>query len=188
MFSISVKSPLPYAITRYLLPWEGTVLATRRHPVTIAGPLLAALGGILAAMLLSTIAIHNGVGQEVVWGLWVVLALWAGWKYANWRATYFVVTEKRLVLYSGVFTKTVGMMPMSKVTDHRVLKTPLDRLFNCATFLMETAGPDQALRQVSWLPYADQLELELLALLFPDPHPDDGVPAGDESSGPDHGY
>jgi membrane protein YdbS with pleckstrin-like domain len=188
MFSVSVKGPLPLAITRHLLPWEATVLATRRHPVTIAGPLIAGLAGALVALLLTAIAIHNGVGQEVVWALWLILAGWAVWKYANWRATYFVVTEKRLVLYSGVLTKTVGMMPMSKVTDHRVMKTPLDRLFNCATFLMETAGPDQALRQVTWLPYADQLELELLALLFPNPDHDESASDGGGPAGPDPGF
>ncbi len=191
MFSMSVKGPLPYAITRYLLPWEKTVLTTRRHPVTVAGPMAAAAAGFLVALLLSTVVAHNSGVREVLWVLWLILAGWAAWKYANWRNTYFVVTEKRLVLYSGVLTKSVGMMPMAKVTDHRVMKTPLARLFNCATFLMETAGPDQALRQVTWLPFADQLELELLAVLFPDPNPEDATPGDGAAVGgqpPDPGF
>jgi len=191
MFSMSVKGPLPYAIRQYLLPWERTVLTTRRHPVTVAGPMVAAAAGFLVALLLSAVAVRGSGGREVLWVLWLILAGWAAWKYANWRATYFVVTEKRLVLYQGVLTKSVGMMPMSKVTDHRLMKTPLARLLNCATFLMETAGPDQALRQVTWLPFADQLELELLAVLFPDPNPDNGAPEDGAPVGgqpPDPGY
>lgn len=160
----------PSQVAKRLLPWELVVIETRHHPIVLAAPIAAALGGFLVALVLSTTILTVEAGRWAVWLLWFLILGWAVWKFVNYRATHFVMTELRLVLYTGVFTVRVGMMPMPKVTDHLTEQTMTGKWLNYGTIIVESAGQDQALRRVDYLPFFDQLEFELLALLFPDRH------------------
>jgi hypothetical protein len=170
----------PAPVAKRLLPWELVVIETRQHPIVLAKSATLAAVGLLATLVLSATILTVAAAQLVLWFLWLVLLGWAVWKLVNYRATHFVMTELRLVLYTGVFTVSVGMMPMPKVTDHRSEQTMTGRWLNYGSVIVESAGQDQALRRVDYLPFFDQLEFELLALLFPDRHPpsdtdDDGT-------------
>jgi uncharacterized membrane protein YdbT with pleckstrin-like domain len=167
----------PVQVAKRLLPWELVVIETRQHPVVLAKALSLTVIGLLAALVLS--ALVPGVAREVPWLLWLILLGWFVWKYLNYRATHFVLTELRLVLYTGVFTVRVGMMPMAKVTDHLTEQPMTGRWFNYGSIIVESAGQDQALRRVDYLPFFAQLEFELLALLFPERN----VPASPDDDG-----
>jgi uncharacterized membrane protein YdbT with pleckstrin-like domain len=169
----------PAQVAKRLLPWELVVVETRQHPIVLARPAALAGVGLLAALVLTATIFTASAARVVLWFLWLILLGWAVWKFVNYRATHFVMTELRLVLYRGVFTVTVGMMPLGKVTDHRSEQTLTGRTFNYGSVIVETAGPDQALRRVDYLPFFDQLEFELLALLFPERN----VPGSQDNDG-----
>ena len=65
------------------------------------------------------------------------------------------------------------MMPLSKVTDMRFERSPVGRLFGYGTFIVESAGQEQALHTVDHLPYPEQLYIEVCGLIFKDDTGDD---------------
>jgi len=79
-----------------------------------------------------------------------------------------VVTSQRFVLATGVITRKVNMMPLSKVTDMSFQRTTLGRILGYGEFILESAGQDQALRVVDHIPYPEQLYLEVCGLIFKD--------------------
>jgi hypothetical protein len=78
------------------------------------------------------------------------------------------------------------MMPLVKVTDMSYNRSPLGRLLGYGTFVMESAGQDQALRRVEWVPQPDQTYRAICAEIF---GVDDGgrAPDGPQVSHGSHG-
>ena len=89
-------------------------------------------------------------------------------KIFEWADTYFVVTSQRMLLQTGLVTRKVNMMPLSKVTDMSFRRSSLGRILGYGEFILESAGQDQALRVVDHLPYPEQLYLEVCGLIFKD--------------------
>src|SRR6202044_2466888 len=138
-------------------------------PAILIRPVAEALGGLALAGLISTIAHLDGTVLLVVWLLWLILVIRLLFKIYAWLEDYFVVTSKRLLLATGVFRKTVNMMPLTKVTDMRFERSATGRLLGYGTFIVESAGQDQGLRKIDHLPYPEQLYLEVCGLIFKDP-------------------
>ena len=160
---------VPAAVYRVLLPHERQVITVRFHPAVLIRPVAEVLGGLALAGLLSTTVAHgNGLAMLIIWGLWLLLVLRLVYKIYVWLDEYFVVTSQRLLLATGVFTKTVNMMPLSKVTDMRFERSPSGRLLGYGKFVVESAGQEQALQTVDHLPYPEQLYLEVCGLIFKD--------------------
>jgi hypothetical protein len=103
------------------------------------------------------------------------------WKAVNWSVDYFVVTSERLLLTTGFLTRDVNMMPLTKVTDMSFRRSFPGRLLGYGEFIVESAGQDQALRNVEFIPYPEQLYLLICGMLFPSSAPD---PDDDESRPP----
>jgi len=78
-----------------------------------------------------------------------------------------VVTSDRMLQASGVFTRKIAMMPLVKVTDMSFQRSTLGRMLGFGEFILESAGQDQALRNIDHVPYPEQLYLEICALIFP---------------------
>ena len=88
------------------------------------------------------------------------------WKVFEWSEDYFVVTSQRLLLCQGFITHKVNMMPLAKVTDMSFQRSAMGQLLGYGEFIVESAGQDQALRNVDHLPYPEQLYLEVCGLIF----------------------
>ena len=89
-------------------------------------------------------------------------------KVFEWSVNYFVVTSQRMLLSTGMVTHKVNMMPLSKVTDMSFQRSATGRILGYGEFIVESAGQDQALRNVRFLPYPEQLYLEVCGLIFKD--------------------
>ena len=72
------------------------------------------------------------------------------------------------MLATGIITRKVNMMPLAKVTDMTFQRSPMGRLLGYGEFILESAGQDQALTNVDYLPYPEQLYLEVCGLIFKD--------------------
>jgi membrane protein YdbS with pleckstrin-like domain len=160
---------VPAAVYRVLLPHERRVITVRFHPAVLIRPAAETLGGLALAGLISTIVHLESTVLLVVWLLWLVLLFRLLFKIYEWLEDYFVVTSARLLTSGGVFRKSVRMMPLTKVTDMRFERSPIGRLFGFGTFIVESAGQDQALRVIDHLPYPEQLYIEVCGLIFKDP-------------------
>jgi membrane protein YdbS with pleckstrin-like domain len=160
---------VPASVYRVLLPHERRVITVRFHPAVLIKPVGLALGGLAIAGLLSTIARLNGTILLIVWLAWLILVIRLLYAIYTWLEDYFVVTSARLLLSTGVIKKTVNMMPLGKVTDMRFERSAMGRLLGYGTFIVESAGQDQALHNIDHLPYPEQLYLEVCGLIFKDP-------------------
>lgn len=116
---------------------------------------------------LLTATVVHGVLTTILWVAWGVLALRLIWKIANWAVDYFVVTSERLLLTTGFLTRKVAMMPLSKVVDMSFKRSFPGRLLGYGEFIVESAGRDQALRHIPFIPYPEQLYLLVCGMLFP---------------------
>ena len=142
----------------------------RRHPAVLLVPSAQAVGGLLAAFALTATVLRDrgALLIWIVWGLWGLLMIRLIWEAVNWAVDYFVITSKRILLTSGVFTRSVAMMPLSKVTDMSFNRTFAGRLLGYGEFVVESAGQDQALRTIDHIPYPEELYQIVCGRIFED--------------------
>jgi membrane protein YdbS with pleckstrin-like domain len=160
---------VPASVNRYLLPNERQVITVHQHPAILIRSIFWVLIGLaVAGWLSSSLAHGNGIALLVIWILWGVLLLNLAIKVWEWAVTYFVVTSQRFVLTTGVITRNVNMMPLAKVTDMTFQRSAWGRILGFGKFILESAGQDQALTNVDYLPYPEQLYLEVCGLIFKD--------------------
>jgi hypothetical protein len=170
---------VPATVNMHLLPHERKVISVHRHPAILIGPGVLALNGLLAAAVLATTVLHgNGPLVAAVWIASLMLSARAIWKAIDWTVTYFVVTPQRILLVSGVLTKKVMMLPLSKVTDMSFQRPFTGRLLGFGDFIIESAGQDKPLQIIDHLPYPEQLYLETCGLIFRDSGATEPGPAG----------
>jgi len=160
---------VPASVNRYLLPHERQVITVHQHPAILIRPIFEVLIGLaIAGWLSNSVANGNGTALLVIWVVWGLVLLRLVIKVWEWVETYFVVTSQRFLLASGIVTRKVNMMPLAKVTDMSFQRSAMGRLLGYGEFILESAGQDQALTNVGYLPYPEQLYLEVCGLIFKD--------------------
>jgi uncharacterized membrane protein YdbT with pleckstrin-like domain len=158
----------PAAVSKYLLPYEERVVTVRKHPAILARSIALTLAGLILALLLATTVLAgNATADKILVVGCLLLILYLGWKVLYWWDGYFVVTSQRMLQVEGVVTRKVLMMPLVKVTDMTFERDFLGRVLGYGTFILESAGQDQALDRVDHVPYPEQLYLEICRLIFP---------------------
>lgn len=154
-------------LRRYVLPGERVVLATRRHWAKLLEPAGTA-AAVFALCGWLTYLLQPALGDTalVVWWLWLAALGRFAWFLLLWRVEWFVATDKRMLLLTGLVTHQVGMMPLMKVTDMRYSRSVTGQVLGYGQFLLESAGQDQALRQINWVARPDATYRDLCALIF----------------------
>jgi membrane protein YdbS with pleckstrin-like domain len=160
---------VPASVNRYLLPHERQVITVHQHPAVLIRPIVFLLAGLALAGWVSTSVSHGNKDVIIaVWVLWAILLFWVIGKIVDWVMNYFVVTSQRMLLAQGILVRKVNMMPLTKVTDMSFQRSPLGQILGYGEFIVESAGQDQALSHVTYLPYPEQLYLEVCGLIFKD--------------------
>jgi len=88
------------------------------------------------------------------------------WKVARWNADRFAVTTARAMLVTGLLNRQVSMVPLRKLTDMSLRRSPLGMLLDYGEFVIESAGESQAMHSIRFLPRPDVLYVQLSELLF----------------------
>jgi membrane protein YdbS with pleckstrin-like domain len=154
-------------LDRYVLSGERVVVATRHHWGMLLEPVATTLGGLLVVVwLVMQVGPTAGSAVLVVGWLWLLLAVRLVWKVFEWRNEWFVATDKRLLLLYGLITHKVAMMPLTKVTDMNYGRSPAGRVLGYGQFLLESAGQDQALRQIDWVAHPEATYRQICDTLF----------------------
>lgn len=164
---------IPYELDRYLTPAEKIVFRTRLHWVRILRPWLLffvvlVLTGVLGSKASAQSSLNgqqnniNGLLFLVVLGF-LVFALWRTFE---WYREWFVGTDRRLMLTLGVLTRKIAMIPLGKVTDMRYDRPPIGQLLGYGSFVLESAGQEQAFREVNFVPNPDILYRRISEELF----------------------
>ncbi len=155
-------------VARYLFPTERYRGEWKRHWIHLTTPLLIGTGvTFLLGYLSGFLSKQNIDGLTTAAVLvWLGVMGWVGWKVADWYFDRFILTNKRVMVVNGIITRKVAMMPLLRVTDMKYEQSPLGRLLNYGTFVLESAGQDQALREVRHLPNPNELYLRVVEEMY----------------------
>ena len=168
---------------KYLLPGEDVVLATRRHWAVLVEPTLKFLPVFLVGAVVFLLdpdnAVTSVVGLVVLLGSLVYYALRVG----EWWMRHFIVTRRRVLLTSGVIVRTVTLLPLRRITDLTWEETFFGQILGYGSFRFESAGQDQALRHITFMPDAKMVYREVSGLLFSADW--GGAAGGDDEGNPD---
>lgn len=154
---------------RYLLPTERRVVRLRRHWTIVAWDAVETIL-LLAVVVMVSYLVSDGdwLVQNILWyGGLLVLARLAYVLY-EWWDEQFLVTDKRFILITGVFTTKVAMMPLSKVTDLTYERNVLGHALGYGTIVVESAGQVQAFRRIEHLPQPERIYDAVSDLVFGD--------------------
>jgi membrane protein YdbS with pleckstrin-like domain len=151
---------------QYLLRTEQMIFSVRRHWVA-----LAEVAGMLVLYWFGAIVVIVLLGQVELVRLVALCFMffslcWFLWQILDWRIERFMVTNRRVLLITGVLTRNVAIMPLMKVTDLTYQQTPLGRILNYGSFILESAGQQQALSRVDFLPQPATRYQQVSGLLF----------------------
>jgi membrane protein YdbS with pleckstrin-like domain len=159
-------------LRRFLLDGERVVVDVRQHWFVIAQPVLYTVVALFVVMWVDArVRIDAGAIARVLWFAWFIMLGWMVFQIAQWRHDRFIATDKRLLLDYGLITQKIAMMPFIKVTDMSYHRTVPGRIFGYGEFILESAGQDQALRKVEWVPHPDATYRIICAEIFDLPNP-----------------
>jgi uncharacterized membrane protein YdbT with pleckstrin-like domain len=69
-----------------------------------------------------------------------VLLRFSLWPYVVWQTTRYVLTNRRVVIRTGVFGRSGRDIPLSRVNDVSFRHSLVDRVLKCGTLTIESAG------------------------------------------------
>lgn len=173
-------APLGRDAGRYLLPGEKAVVNQRRHWAALVRPGVRGVPVLLLGVWLLAIDPDNRF--TLLLGLVVALGAlgYLGLAVGEWWIRHFLVTKRRVLLTSGVIVRKVAVMPLRRITDLTYQETLVGQVLGYGGFRFESAGQDQALSQITYLPDAKTIYDEISQLLFPT---DGGSRGGDDEDG-----
>ena len=153
----------------YLLDSERRVIRVRLHWASLAWDTFEAVALLAVCVMVSYLLPPQGwLIQNVLW--YAALAVIVRYAYVvlSWWVERIVVTDKRILMTTGLFTTRVLMMPISKVTDLTYKRTVNGRMLGYGTMIVESAGQIQALNNIEYLPRAEQVYDAISELVFGD--------------------
>ncbi|RJQ72813.1 PH domain-containing protein [Pseudonocardiaceae bacterium YIM PH 21723] len=153
----------------YLLGSERRVIRVRRHWACLLWEVFEAAGLLIGAVLISSLVPADvWLVQNLLWYAALFILLRFAYFVIEWWVERIVVTDKRFMLTSGVFTTKVAMMPVTKVTDLTYERSVAGRLFGYGTLVVESAGQIQALNKIEYLPDPEGVYDAISELVFGD--------------------
>lgn len=156
------------ALARYLAPEERPILETRRHLSVLLRPVAFFVGAVVAALFVGFVVSPESGSDAIdrVAGLVAAYFLFRlGWDVWRWWVDLIVVTDQRIFEVSGILTRSVSSMPLSKVTDMTYRRSLLGRILGYGDLVVETPGQKQAFAVISRLPRPDDFYRTVTALV-----------------------
>ncbi|MBU2663014.1 PH domain-containing protein [Actinoplanes bogorensis] len=155
-------------VARYLFPTERYRGEWKRHWIHLTTPLSIGAGATLLLGYLAGFLTRQNINGLVTVAvlIWLGVISWVAWKVFDWYFDRFILTNKRVMVVNGIITRKVAMMPLLRVTDMKYEQTALGRMLSYGTFVLESAGQDQALREVKHLPNPNELYLRVVEEMY----------------------
>ncbi|WP_296667665.1 PH domain-containing protein [Demequina sp.] len=133
-----------------LAPGERIIIDSNPHWKALLGPILVALVsiGAVIAVWVWTGSASMSDGARTTIGIvvgvlaTVVVVWWAVSPFIRWASTHFVVTDRRVIYRSGVFTKNGIDIPIARINTVQFRHGLIDRMFRAGTLSIESASDD----------------------------------------------
>ena len=95
----------------------------------------------------------------------VLLLVWSSLlPWLRWRTTRFIVTNRRVVIRTGVVSRTGRDIPLTRVNDVTFTHGLLDRLLGCGTLLIESGG-ERGQLTIGEIPHVEHVQRQLSDLV-----------------------
>jgi uncharacterized membrane protein YdbT with pleckstrin-like domain len=91
--------------------------------------------------------------------VWVSLLPWL-----RWRTTRFIVTSRRVVIRSGVISRTGRDIPLTRVNDVTFTHGLVDRILGCGTLQIESGG-ERGQLVINEIPHVETVQRQLSDLV-----------------------
>jgi hypothetical protein len=158
------------AMASLLRPGERVHLVTREHGVVLVRPFLRAI----ITLAIAALAAHQVAGAEdlgllpqavavVALVVSVLALLRLLGRVARWHTRRLVVTDRKVVLVSGLLHRRVTALPIAAVDEVAVSRRPSPTP-RCGTVIVSTAGRRSTLMGVRRLPHPERVAMLLLRL------------------------
>lgn len=119
---------------------ERVVLDLRQHWKTLVLPVVAFLVACAAAGILIGL-IDNGTATLVVLAVAAVaIVVFTVVPVLRWYFTHFVVSDRRVMMRSGILARNGRDVPLSRINDIHFEHSLLERILKCGSLVIESAG------------------------------------------------
>ncbi|GAA1806337.1 PH domain-containing protein [Planosporangium flavigriseum] len=118
---------------------EQIVLHLHPHWKALIRPLLVVIVSVVAIVVAVAALPAIAVYVIVVLAL-VAVATLACWPWLVWRTTHYVFTNERVIMRTGVFSRSGRDIPLGRVNDVSFSHGLVDRILGCGTLTIESAG------------------------------------------------
>jgi hypothetical protein len=158
---------LPAEVTPYLLPIELQAIAMRRHLVVLTSPACLLVADVTAFALGAAGVIPGGAAALAILGaLFAPSCYFLYRSVLTWWHAFFVVTFSRVILINWQQKRPPIIISLTKISDMTFSRTPLGRLIGYGSFELEMSDPREHTLEISYVPYPEQLYLEVAAMIF----------------------
>jgi len=157
---------MPSEIRNKLANTEQSIRGGQIHQATMYEPITTAVLGLIAVIVLVPRVSGSPVLVNFVFLGFLALLVRLLWLWIEWNRSLIFFTGYRIIYVHGVITRQVAMLPIGKVTDMRYDRTPDGMVFGYGKFIIESAGQDQALRVINFVPQPDETYRHIQNLLF----------------------
>lgn len=149
--------------TKLLADDESIVHELKPHWRALVVPVIV----LLATLAVGVYAIAKFDNSGVRWTIVVIMALiliaWVVRPFLYWMTTQYVITDHRIIVRTGLITRSGRDMPLSRVNDVSFKKSALERVLNCGTLMIESAGTQGQL-VISSVPDVEDIQREIYRL------------------------
>jgi len=154
--------------TKLLAADETLISDLHPHWKALISPLITlvlvlGIGSFLAARMPD--GAHQGLGRLAVLVVGLLLLGFSCVRpFLRWVTTHFVITDRRVLVRTGVLARTGRDIPLSRINDITFSHTFLERLLGCGTLVVESAG-ERGQVTLSEVPRVERVQRELYDLV-----------------------
>jgi uncharacterized membrane protein YdbT with pleckstrin-like domain len=134
-------------MTSQLLPGETLVLKDHQHWIFVIKSMAAPIVLLIVAVIVDFTATNTGVahlrlivslGALAIAGLWLIVV------WIRWRSTSYTLTDQRIKIESGVFSRQSKMIPIDRVQDCSTKQSLVGRMLGYGRVEIDAAGAQGA--------------------------------------------
>jgi uncharacterized membrane protein YdbT with pleckstrin-like domain len=134
-------------MTSQLLPGENLILMDHPHWIVIVKSLVAPIILLIAAAIID-LTVHNvdipnfqlivTLGAIAITGLWLIVV------WIRWQSTSYTLTDQRIKIETGVFSRQSKMIPIDRVQDCSTKQSLVGRILGYGRVEVDAAGAQGA--------------------------------------------
>jgi uncharacterized membrane protein YdbT with pleckstrin-like domain len=134
-------------MTSQLLPGENLVLMDHPHWIVIVKSLVAPIILLIVAGVIDLTAVNTGIedlrlivtlGAIALAGVWLIVV------WIRWQSTSYTLTDQRIKIESGVFSRQSKMIPIDRVQDCTTRQSLVGRILRYGRVEVDAAGAQGA--------------------------------------------